>query len=139
MNNVQGFSNAGQGFEIADEPVVAQKRDQSTRDRAIWIVRIATLGGLTTALGLTWGFSSLAEAYFSGKQPAPPAPPTVPVAAAPVQAVRQVITTVVHHPYSGGYVGTSSGGSTAPAAGGSAPAAAPPPPPACHSTPSKPC
>jgi hypothetical protein len=123
---------------------MTKKLEQSTRDRAIWIVRLATLGGLTSALGLTWAFSNLAEAYFSGKQPAPPAPPTVPVAAAPVQVARQVITTVVHHPYSGGYVGSSSassGSSAASSGGGSAPApvAAPPPPPACVSTPSKPC
>ena len=130
-----------QGFDLADEPVVTQKEVQSTRDRAIWIVRLATVSGLASALGLTWAFSNLAEAYFSGKQPAPPAPPSVPAAAAPVQQARQVITTVVHHPYSGGYVGASSGGSTASSGGGTAPvsAAAPPPPPACVSTPSKPC
>jgi hypothetical protein len=128
---------------------MSQRVEQKTRDRAIWIVRGATLGGLATALGLTWAFSNLAEAYFSGKQPAPPAPPAVPVAATPVQAAREVVTTVVHHPYVGGYVGTSSGGGAA-ASGGGAPASsgggtapvaapAPPPPPACHSTPSKPC
>jgi hypothetical protein len=113
--------------------------EQSTRDRAIWIVRGATIGGLAGAMGLTWGFSNLAEAYFSGKQPAPPAPPTVPVAAVPVQGHRAVITTVVHVPYGGT---ATSGGSSAPAAStGGAPAAAPapPPPPACVSTPSKPC
>jgi len=115
--------------------------EQSTRDRAIWIVRGVTLGGLAGAFGLTWGFANLAEAYFSGKQPAPPAPPSVPVAAAPVQAPRQVITTVVHHPYAGGYSGTSTGSSAPAASSGGAPAAAPapPPPPACVSTPSKPC
>ncbi|MFI5282678.1 MAG: hypothetical protein ACHQ0J_06055 [Candidatus Dormibacterales bacterium] len=123
---------------------MTKRAEQSTRDRAIWIVRVATLGGLTSALGLTWAFSNLAEAYFSGKQPAPPAPPAVPAAATPVQVARQVITTVVHHPYSGGYVGSTSGGGAAAApasSGGSAPAAAPapPPPPACVSTPSKPC
>ena len=120
--------------------------EQSARDRAIWIVRGATLGGLAGALGLTWGFSNLAEAYFSGKQLSPPAPPAVPVAAAPVQAVRPVVTTVVHH--SGGYYsgGTAPAAYTAPASGGSsapgappAAAPAPPPPPACVSTPSKPC
>ena len=126
---------------------MSQRVEQKTRDRAIWIVRGATLGGLATALGLTWGFSTLAEAYFSGKQPAPPAPPAVPVAATPVQAAREVVTTVVHHPYVGGYVGSagpaSSGGGAPASSGGSAPAPAaapaPPPPPACVSTPSKPC
>jgi hypothetical protein len=122
-----------------------KNNDQRTRDRAIWIVRGATFGGLVSALGLTWGFSNLAEAYFSGKQPAPPAPPSVPVAAAPAQGTRAVVTTVVHHPYAGGYVGTSTAGGTTTGgtttSGGTAPVAAPapPPPPACVSTPSKPC
>ena len=59
--------------------------ERATRNKAIWAVRLATFGGLTGALGLTWAFSNLAEAYFSGKPPAPPTPPRVPVAAAPVQ------------------------------------------------------
>ena len=124
---------------------MTKKIEQTTRDRAIWIVRGATVGGLAGALGLTWGFSNLAEAYFSGKQPAAPAPPSVPVAAAPVQAQRAVVTTVVHHAYGGSYGGggttTTGGGGTTTAGGGTTPvsAPAPPPPPACVSTPSKPC
>jgi len=113
-----------------------------TRDRAIWIVRLATFGGVVSALGLTWFFSDLAEAYFSGKPALKAAvvPPKVPVEAAPIQKPPPVIQTVVHHPYQGG--------STAPAPAGAAPrppvqgpaaAPPPPPPPVCHSTPSKPC
>lgn len=115
---------------------MADRYDEATRDRAIWIVRLATLGGAAGALGLTWLFSGMAEAYFSGKPPAPPAPPAVPVAAAPVQKPAPVITSVVHHPYQ---PGATSG--TAPRPPARAPGAAPPPPPppACHSTPSKPC
>jgi len=124
--------------------MATKQPEQSTRDRAIFIVRGATLGGLVGAFGLTWVFSNLAEAYFSGKQPAPPAPPTVPVAAAPVQKAPTFVTTVVHHPYVAGYVpGTTTGGGTTapapPAGGGPVTAPAPPPPPACVSTPSKPC
>jgi hypothetical protein len=115
---------------------MARRPEEATRDRAILIVRLATFGGLASALGLTWLFTNLAESYFSGKQPAAPLPPTVPVAAAPVQAAPPVIQTVVHHP---GYAPSSGGAAPRPPAQG--PAAAPPPPPApvCHSTPSKPC
>lgn len=106
------------------------------RNRAIWTVRLATAASVGGALGLTWGFANLAEAYFSGKPPSPPAPPTVPKLAAPVQHRPPVVTTIVHH----------KGQPPAPAAGAprpptSVPGAAPPPPPppVCHSTPSKPC
>lgn len=116
---------------MADKPLL------HSRNRAIWLVRLATFAGVSGAFGLTWGFSNLAEAYFSGKPPAPPPPPRVPTAAAPVQKAPPVITTVVHHP---GQPPASTGG-TAPRPPGQAPAPAPPPPPApvCHSTPSKPC
>jgi hypothetical protein len=123
------------------EPSAGRAEDAllaSSRNRAIWIVRLLTLGGVGGALGLTWGFANLAEAYFSGKAPAPPAPPQVPKLAAPVQQPPPVITTIVHHraqPPAG------SGAAPRPpsSAPGTAPAPAPPPPPACHSTPSKPC
>ena len=113
--------------------------EQSTRDRAIWLVRLVTVGGVGGALGLTWGFSALAEAFFSGRPPAPPAPPVVPLQAAPVQAAPAVIVTVVHHPYKPGQKAPS-GGTTAPRPPAAGPAPAPPPPAVvCHSTPSKPC
>lgn len=120
------------------------RTEQSTRDRAIWMVRLATLGGLFGAVGLSWLFGDLAEAYFSGKPPAPtPTPvPVIPVAAAPVQKPPPVIQSVVHHPYQGGGAGAPAvGGGAAPRppAQGPAPAPPPPPPPVCHSTPSKPC
>ena len=111
------------------------RSDQSSRDKAIWVVRLATFGGAVSALGVTWVFSNLAEAYFSGKpvvaHVAPP--PTVPVAAVPVQAPRPVVTTVVHHAAAGqassggGYApAPAQGGAPAPAQGG-APAPAPAP------------
>lgn len=113
-----------------------------TRDRAIWIVRLATFGGVASALGLTWLFSDLAQAYFSGK-PGPIAavvPPKLPVEAAPVQKAPTVIQTVVHHPYQGGSRAPAPAGTAPrPPAQGPAPAPPPPPPPVCHSTPSKPC
>jgi hypothetical protein len=116
------------------------RSEQATRDRAIWFVRLATFGGAASALGLTWLFSGMAEAYFSGKPaPAPvPVPPVVPVAPAPVQQPPAVIQTVVHHPYQGG---SKAPAPAAPRPPAGAPAAAPPPPPppVCHSTPSKPC
>lgn len=120
------------------------RAEQATRDRAIWFVRLGTLGGLVSALGLSWLFADMAQAYFSG-QPAPkpaPLPPVVPVAAIPVQKPPTVIQSVVHHPYQGG--SRAPAAPRPPAAGAPAPAgagAAPPPPPApvCHSTPSKPC
>jgi hypothetical protein len=113
-----------------------------TRDRAIWIVRLATFGGVVSALGLTWFFSDLAQAYFSGKPAlkAAVAPPKVPVESAPVQKPPPVIQTVVHHPYQGGSTATAPGGAAPrPPAQGPAAAPPPPPPPVCHSTPSKPC
>ncbi|HEY4887837.1 MAG TPA: hypothetical protein VIJ58_04560 [Candidatus Dormibacteraeota bacterium] len=118
-----------------------KKPEQVVRDRAIWVVRLAAFGGAAGALGLSWLFGGLAEAYFSGKSPtalAPSAPAEVPVEGAPVQQPPTVVQQVVRHPY----------GSQAPAAAGSAPRApgqapapalAPPPAPVCNSTPSKPC
>ena len=117
------------------------KQPQRTRDRAIWIVRLATLGGVASAVGLTWIFADLAQAYFSGKPAlAESMPPKVPVEAVPVQKAPTVVQTVVHHPYQGGSTAPAPGGS-APRPPAQAPAAAPPPPPppVCHSTPSKPC
>jgi hypothetical protein len=121
-----------------------RRPEERTRDRAILIVRLATIGGLAGALGFTWLFSNLAEAFFSGKAPAVPAPPSVPVAAVPVQQPRAVVTTVVHHKVavsSGGSVSTgrSSAPAPRPPSQGPAPAPPPPPPPACHGTPSHPC
>ena len=125
------------------EMVVNQAQPERTRDRAIWIVRLATFGGVASALGLTWLFSDLAQAYFSGQPAAPRAsvPPRLPVEAAPVQKAPTVVQTVVHHPYQGGSTAPAPAG-TAPRPPAAAPAAAPPPPPPapiCHSTPSKPC
>ncbi len=108
--------------------------EPGARDRAILTVRLVTAGLATGVLGLTWLFSNLAEAYFSGKPPAQAPVPQVPAAAAPVQSAPPVITKVVHHS------GYPPGGS-APRPPGQGPRSAPPapPPPACHSTPSKPC
>jgi hypothetical protein len=113
---------------------------ETTRDRAIVIVRLATFGGAVTALGITWLFSNLAAAYFSGKPPnaQTSAPPQVPVAAAPKQAPPTVVQTVVHHA-SGSAPAPVSGSAPRPPAQAPAPAPPPPPPPVCHSTPSKPC
>ena len=110
-----------------------------SRNRALWIVRLATAGSVGGALGLTWGFATLAEAYFSGKPPPPSAAPQVPVSAAPVQQPRPVITTIVHHP--GAVAAPTPVRGAAPQPPAQAPVAAPqpPPPPVCHSTPSKPC
>lgn len=111
--------------------------EQATRDRAIWLVRLVTVGGVGGALGLTWAFSALAEMFFSGRPPAPPPPPVLPLQAAPAQAAPAVIVTIVHHPYKPGQA--PSGGS-APRPPAARPAPAPPPPAVvCHSTPSKPC
>src|SRR4029077_7961802 len=97
------------------EMAVNEAQPERTRDRAIWIVRLATFGGIASALGLTWLFSDLAQAYFSGQQTAPRAfvPPPFPVAAGPGQKAPTVVQTGVHHPYQGG--------STAPAPAGTAP------------------
>ena len=120
-----------------------QKRsEQSTRDRAILIGRIATFGGVTSALGLTWLFSNLAADYFSGKPASAPVatePPPIPVAAAPVQKPPAVIHTIVHHPSRGGTAPAPGGTAPRPPSQGPAPAPPPPPPPVCRSTPSKPC
>jgi hypothetical protein len=128
---------------------MGQRSERATRDRAIWMVRLATFGSAAGALGLTWVFADASQAYFSGK-PAPssaPVVPPVPVAAAPVQQAPPVIQTVVHHPYQGGGY-KAPAPAPAPAPGGSAPRPPaqgpaapppPPPPPVCHSTPSKPC
>ncbi len=110
-----------------------RRSDEALRDRAILVVRLATAAGAAAALGLTWLFGNAAEAYFSGRTPAPPPPPKVPVAPAPVQQPRPVVTTIVHHP-----AGAAQSGPRPPAAAPVA-APAPPPPPACHSTPSRPC
>ena|SRR5579864_5617798 len=112
------------------------RSEEAARDRAIFIVRLATFGSLAGALGLTWLCTNLAEAFFSGRAPAAQLPPTIPLAAAPVQAAPPVIRTVVHH---AGYPPSSGGAAPRPPSQGPAAAPAPPPPPACHSTPSKPC
>jgi hypothetical protein len=111
----------------------------STRNKAIVIVRAATVGGVVGAVGITWLFSNLAEAYFSGKPAGvhPSPPPQVPVAAVPQQAPPTVVKTVVHHP-SGGQPAAPAAAPRPPAQG-PAPAPPPPPPPVCHSTPSHPC
>jgi hypothetical protein len=114
---------------------------EQTRDLAIWIVRLATFGGVASALGLTWLFSDMAQAYFSG-QPAPTSPsipPKVPIEAVPVQKAPPVVQTVVHHPYQGSRAPAPAGSAPRPPAQGPAAAPPPPPPPVCHSTPSKPC
>lgn len=113
-----------------------RRPEEATRDRAILIVRLATVGGLAGALGMTWLFTNLAETFFSGKAPAAQLPPAVPVAAAPVQTAPPVVETVVHHP---GYAPTSGGAAPRAPSQGPVRAAAPPPAPACHSTPSRPC
>jgi hypothetical protein len=115
-----------------------RRAPESTRDRAILIVRLATLGGATAALGLTWLFSNLAATYFSGKAPVAEAPPQVPAAATPVQKPPTVVQTIVHHPYKAGS-NPSGGSAPRPPAKGPGAAPPPPPPPVCHSTPSKPC
>lgn len=109
-----------------------RRPEEVVRDRAIWIVRLATFGSVASALGLTWLFSNMAEAYFSGKS-VPPPTPHVPNLATPVQSPPVVITTTVHHPYSG------PAPAPRPPSGSGRAAPAPPPPPVCHSTPSKPC
>jgi hypothetical protein len=116
-------------------------RQQTTRDRAILIGRLGTIGGAAGALGLTWLFSNLSAAYFSGKPPTAAVvhPPKVPVAAAPVQKPPTVIQTVVHHPFGGPAVPAPGGTAPRPPAQGPAPAPPPPAAPVCHSTPSKPC
>ncbi len=116
-----------------------RRPEEATRDRAILIVRLATLGGAAGALGVTWLFSNLAATYFSGKMPVAQAPTPVPVAATPVQKPPAVVQTIVHHPYKPGSKPAPVG--AAPRPPSKAPAAAPPLPPApvCHSTPSKPC
>jgi len=119
-----------------------QKSEKRTRDLAIWLVRLSTVGSAAGALGMTWYFSGLAQAYFSGKPPAP-APtvvPAVPVAAAPVQQPPKVDQTIVHHPSSAaGAPGAPVAAAPRPPSSGPAAPPAPPPKPVCKSTPSKPC
>ena len=105
-----------------------QRSERAMRDRAIWIVRLATFGGVASAVGLSWVFAD--------------APPVVPVAAAPIQRPRTVIQKVVHHPYQPGsvaYAPAAGAAAPRPPSQGPGPAPKPPPPPVCHSTPSKPC
>lgn len=118
-----------------------RKVQPAVRDRAILVVRLATFGGVVSALGLSWIFADFAEAYFSGKPPQPSqtTPPTVPVAAAPVQKPPTVIQKIVHHPYKPGAVPAPVGSAPRPPKTGPAPAPPPPPPPACKATASKPC
>jgi hypothetical protein len=108
------------------------------RDRAIIGVRLGTAAALVGALGLTWAFATMAEAFFSGKPPAAPPVPSVPQLASPVQAAPRTIVKVIHHvgnpPATGG---TKPGPPSSPPKAGNPPP--PPPPPGCHSTPSKPC
>ena len=120
---------------------MGKRPEHAGRDRAILIVRLSTFGGVVSALGLTWLFSNLAAGYFSGKPvvAAVPAPPKIPVAAAPVQKPPTVIQTVVHHPSSGSTAPAPVAPAPRPPAQGPAPPPPPPPPPVCHSTPSKPC
>ena len=120
--------------------LMEQSIERANRDRALLVVRVATLGGVVSALGLSWIFAGLAEAYFSGKPPqvAVTAPPAVPIAAAPVQKPPPVIQRVVHHPYGAPGAPASAGSGPRPPSSGPAPVA-PPAPPACHSTPSKTC
>jgi hypothetical protein len=115
-----------------------KRPEQVIRDRAINVVRLATLSGSLSAIGLTWLFSNLAIEYFSGKPAAahvtPPSP--VPALAEPVQSPPSVIVKVVHRQASL----PASGAAPAPRPPAQGPAPAPPaPPPVCHSTPSKPC
>jgi hypothetical protein len=126
---------------MIDNQLTDKKPEQAARDRAILLVRLAGFGGAAAALGLSWLFGGLAEAYFSGKPPTALAPSVLsqmPLETAPVQQPPAVVQQVIHHPY----------GSQAPAPAGSAPRApgqapapalAPPPAPVCNSTPSKPC
>src|ERR1035437_6003713 len=123
--------------------------DPVTRDRALQLVRRATLGGVATALGLSGIFTAVAAHTFPGQPVAKPLPrvgPAVPVAAGAAQGAPTnpvVIADVRHLPGqgSGGPPVVSSG--TLPRGPGQAPVAAPafPPAPApvCHSTPSHPC
>jgi hypothetical protein len=115
--------------------------EKQARDRAIWFVRLGTLGAAAVALALSWLFGDLAQAYFSGQPPkAQSSPPDIPPRAAPVQKAPPVIKTIVHHPFQPGAGAPGSAGSTPrPPSQGPAPAPPPPPPPACKSTPSKPC
>jgi hypothetical protein len=128
---------------MIDNQPTDKKPEQAARDRAILVVRLAAFGGAAGALGLSWLFGGLAEAYFSGKPPtalAPSAPSQVPVEIAPVQQAPTVVQQVVHHPYQpGSQAPAPAGAAPRPPGQGPAPAPLPPPAPVCHSTPSKPC
>lgn len=119
--------------------------DSVARDRALRLVRLVTIGGVGTAIGLTGIFSTMAAWTFSGKPVATlEAPPNVPTAAAPVQHAPPtpiVIEQVVHHPVRKGGAGAAAG----PAPPSRGPVAMtpatllPPPMPPCVSTPSHVC
>ncbi|MHB8718610.1 MAG: hypothetical protein ACYDAC_06930 [Candidatus Dormibacteria bacterium] len=123
--------------------------DTRTRDRALQLIRCATVGGAGAALGLSGLFAVVAARTFSGAPAAQPIEqpvPQVPLAATPVQTAPPSPTVIVNviHSSAEGYSGTTavSSGTTAPRAPAQAPAAAPafPPAPVClHSTPSHPC
>jgi hypothetical protein len=134
-----------------------RRSDQAARDRGFRMVRLVTLGGVGSAVGLTGFFSTAAALTFSGNQVAThrDVAPLVPIEAAPVQQAPPapiVIEQEVHHPaaYTGSYA-TGSGAAALPRppsqgpapapppAQGPAPPPPPPPPPVCHSTPSHPC
>jgi hypothetical protein len=126
---------------MIDNQLTDKKPEQAARDRAILVVRLAGFGGAAGALGLSWLFGGLAEAYFSGKPPTALAPSVlshVPVETAPVQQPPTVVQQVVHHPY-GSQAPAAAGSAPRPPGQGPAPAPAPPPAPVCNSTPSKPC
>ena len=103
--------------------------EESSRDRAFWIVRLATLGGVASALGMTWVFSNLGAAYFSGKPAVAQAPSPVPVEAKPVQARPTVVVKVVHH--------ASQAQAAAPVRPGARPAGAAPRPCCCPRPPAQ--
>jgi hypothetical protein len=133
-----------------------RRYDPAARDRGFRMVRVVTLGGVGSAVGLTAFFSTAAALTFSGHPVIArhDTAPVVPIEATPVQQAPPdpiVIEQFVHHPAA--YTGTYSGGPTAavprpPSQGpappplpsqGPAPPPPPPPPPVCHSTPSHPC
>src|ERR1700730_3108149 len=104
-----------------------RRPEQTPGDRAILIARLATFTGAVVSLGLTWLFSNLAAAYFSGKPVAAVAvkTPPVPAAAAPTQKPPAGARTSDPQPSRGGSVPAPGGSAPRPPAQG--PAAAPPP------------